>query len=101
MARPPSSLYTLKKWVRRHRIGVSAGAVVAVALLAGLGIAAKARLNEAAEHRKGRQNLYAADVSLAEKAWGEGGPGGFEVVRLVLSLESDSRQRRHDPARPF
>ena len=36
-ASPPSVPYRLRKFVRRHRIGVAAGAVVALALLIGMG----------------------------------------------------------------
>lgn len=39
IARPPSNVYRLRKMVRRHRIAFAAGAAVAVALLAGLGVA--------------------------------------------------------------
>jgi non-specific serine/threonine protein kinase/serine/threonine-protein kinase len=35
-ASPPSAVYRLHKFVRRHRIGVAAGAMVAVALVAGV-----------------------------------------------------------------
>ncbi|MBI3860326.1 MAG: protein kinase, partial [Planctomycetia bacterium] len=38
-ASPPSALYRLQKFVRRNRTGVTAGLIVAAALLAGLGLA--------------------------------------------------------------
>ncbi|HUJ44744.1 MAG TPA: protein kinase, partial [Opitutaceae bacterium] len=38
-ARPPSALYRMRKFTRRHRIGVVAVAAVLLALLAGLGLA--------------------------------------------------------------
>ncbi len=37
LASPPSIRYRMRKFVRRHRIGVAAGAVVALALLIGIG----------------------------------------------------------------
>jgi non-specific serine/threonine protein kinase/serine/threonine-protein kinase len=36
-ARPPSATYRMRKFVRRHRLGVSVGAVLATAVVAGLG----------------------------------------------------------------
>jgi tetratricopeptide (TPR) repeat protein len=36
---PPSQIYRLKKFIRRHRIGVLAGSAIAAALLAGLTLA--------------------------------------------------------------
>jgi non-specific serine/threonine protein kinase/serine/threonine-protein kinase len=35
-ASPPSTIYRIQKFVRRHRVGVAAGAMVAVALVAGV-----------------------------------------------------------------
>ena len=37
LAAPPSRVYRLRKFVRRHRVGVGAGATVAAALIVGLG----------------------------------------------------------------
>ncbi|MBI3845643.1 MAG: serine/threonine protein kinase [Planctomycetes bacterium] len=39
-ARPPSAGYRLRKYARRHRLGVAAGSLVAVALVVGLALAA-------------------------------------------------------------
>jgi len=39
LAAPPSKAYRLQKFIHRHRIGVAAGAAVAAALVAGLGVA--------------------------------------------------------------
>ena len=36
LASPPSSIYRVRKFVRRHRIGVAAGGLVALALLLGM-----------------------------------------------------------------
>jgi eukaryotic-like serine/threonine-protein kinase len=36
LASPPSTIYRLRKFVRRHRVGVAAAAVVALALIAGI-----------------------------------------------------------------
>ncbi|MEZ6090740.1 MAG: protein kinase [Pirellulaceae bacterium] len=37
LARPPSTSYRMKKWIRRHRIVFATGSVMATSLLAGLG----------------------------------------------------------------
>src|SRR5512134_807896 len=39
LAAPPSRIYRLRKFVRKHRVGVGAGATVAAALIVGLGAA--------------------------------------------------------------
>jgi len=36
IARPPGNLYRMRKFVRRHRFGVASGALVSVALIAGI-----------------------------------------------------------------
>jgi tetratricopeptide (TPR) repeat protein len=54
-ARPDSAAYRARKFVRRHRLGVAAGAAVALALVAGLGAAlwqARAAAREAAKARE-------------------------------------------------
>ena len=40
MARPPSRTYRMRKFVRRHRVGVAAGAAVLAALVSGLALSA-------------------------------------------------------------
>ena len=71
-ARPPSAVYQLNKWIRRHKSVFAAGVAVAVALLLGLGVsiwqAARANLNAAATRRE----LYVARIRLAHQAWQDG-----------------------------
>jgi eukaryotic-like serine/threonine-protein kinase len=108
-ARPPSSGYRLRKFVRRNRGPVAvAGAIVALALLGGLASTWQAvratraerqalvqrddateQRNEATQKRgeaeTARQDLrrilYAAHLNLAQAAWEEGRIG--EVVKLL------------------
>ncbi len=63
LAGPPSRVYRLRKYVRRHRVGVAAGAAIAVALLAGAAAAGWGWLR--AEDREARA---VASASLAERA---------------------------------
>ncbi|MBK8977819.1 MAG: tetratricopeptide repeat protein [Planctomycetes bacterium] len=65
LAGPPSRLYRWRKYVRRHRVGVAAGAAIALALLAG-GVAATLGYMEAREQT--RQAQLAGQKADDEKA---------------------------------
>jgi len=56
-ARPPSRLYRLQKLVRRNQVVFASGTVVAVALIAGLGISTRLFVEE----RQARQRAVAAE----------------------------------------
>jgi WD40 repeat protein len=96
VARPPSTAYRLQKAWRRNRLAFAAGAMVALALLLGTALAtwqallanrqtdlAKASRREAilaqmrAEvgERAARENLYAADMNLAQEVMLAGNRG--------------------------
>jgi eukaryotic-like serine/threonine-protein kinase len=103
LARPPSALYRWQKFARRNKEAVAAAAVVALALTLGAAIsgwqwrkAVRAREGEAqqreqadarakaaaaakeeANHQRmvAQENLYAADMSLAQRALEEGNLG--------------------------
>ncbi|MEM7308268.1 MAG: serine/threonine-protein kinase [Planctomycetota bacterium] len=73
LAGPPSALYRVRKFVRRHRVSVAAAAIVLAALVAGAGLAAfglvranenLARVEEEAR-RTGRVNRFLSDLFLA------------------------------------
>jgi hypothetical protein len=67
VARPPSTGYLLQKLIRRHRVGFAAGAIVAVVIVAGLGISVWSLLNE----REARRRAVAAEqaqIRLREEA---------------------------------
>jgi serine/threonine protein kinase/WD40 repeat protein len=51
-ARPPSGTYRLKKFIRRHKLGVAAVAAVAVSLLAGLVASSVLLVSERAAHTR-------------------------------------------------
>jgi serine/threonine protein kinase len=67
LARPPSATYKLRKFVRRNRVAVSAGAVVAAALLAGL-VLAVAGLAQAQRERDRAIAAERAATDESEKA---------------------------------
>jgi serine/threonine protein kinase/tetratricopeptide (TPR) repeat protein len=58
VARPPSKLYRLQKFVRRHKRGAVAGIAVALALLTGLGVSTFAFVRE----REARLKQLAAET---------------------------------------
>ena len=55
LAGPPGALYKLSKFGRRHRVGVAAGAVVALALLVGLSLATVGLLEARQEARRSQR----------------------------------------------
>jgi len=109
LARPPSNLYRLQKFVRRHQTMIGAAAAVALALCAGVALSAwqavravraeraaqaaqreEARLRQQAEHERlraeqgeasARLNEYIADVNLAQQSLAAGNLG--RAVQLL------------------
>lgn len=67
-ARPPSTLYRLRKMARRNRLAVAAGAAVLAALVGGLGVSAWAFGREREARLHARRLLYAADMNLAQQS---------------------------------
>ncbi|MEK6407385.1 MAG: serine/threonine-protein kinase [Acidobacteriota bacterium] len=69
MARQHTMGYRVTKFVRRHRVGVGATAVLIMTLLAGI-VTTSWQARKATEHvRINRRLLYAAQMNLAEQAW--------------------------------
>src|SRR2546425_3411062 len=75
VARPPSTLYRIEKLVRRNRLAFTAAALVALALVLGIVAstwqairATRFRQQAQGEALANRQNLYAADMNLANQA---------------------------------
>ncbi len=67
-ARPPSALYRIEKLVRRNRLAFTAAALVALALVLGIVASTWQAKRAEAEALANRQNLYAADMNLANHA---------------------------------
>lgn len=88
LARPPSTGYRIQKFVRRNKGMVGAAAVVAAALVLGLlgsiwQAVRATRAERAAEAaaQTARQNLYAANMNMAQLAWEQNNVG--QVRRLL------------------
>ncbi len=76
VARPPSAAYRLQKAWQRNKLAFGGVVVVAVGLLAGLGVAAVGWRQSAVSGRiaqmraaEARRSLYVADMGLAQQAW--------------------------------
>jgi serine/threonine protein kinase/WD40 repeat protein len=104
-ARPPSALYRSRKFVRRHKVGVSAAFAIALALIIGLAVATwqfveknkayrAAREAQAAEanlrHRAeiealgARRKAYAADMNLMQETLAA---NNFGRARTLLNAQ--------------
>jgi len=68
IARPPSAAYKLQKAWRRNKILFTSAAVVAVALLAGIGISTWQARKASDSERRSRRILYAAHINLAQQS---------------------------------
>ena len=88
-ATPPSAAYRLRKYVRRHKVGVTATAAVALALLAGfvlttLGfVEARRQRTEAVAERDGADRARAAEAEARTAA---------ETAALQASRERDEKE---------
>ena len=71
-ARPPSGAYRLGKIVRRNRWLFASGAVVALALMVGLGVSVRQTLVAGNAREELRNHLYASDMGLAFAYWVSG-----------------------------
>jgi WD40 repeat protein/serine/threonine protein kinase len=117
LARPPSVAYRLHKSFRRNRVLFSAATLVALALVSGAVVSSWQAFRATAAGRRARtselaarQSLYAADLSLAYRAWNEGDIGvalellnnhvpaagepdlrGWEWRHLLGACQSDER----------
>jgi len=80
LATPPGAGYRLRKYVRRHRVGVTAAAVVLLGVLVGTGVA-YAGMNEA--------QVEAADARRAAAA----AVGRRDEARLARASEATQRER--------
>ncbi len=74
-ARPVSQLYRFRRMVRRNKLAFTAGAIVAAAVLAGLGFSTWSFLNEQEQRalakeseEAARQRRYVSDINLAQQA---------------------------------
>ncbi len=96
VARPPSRRYLVEKFVRRHRVGVSAAAAIALAIIIG-GITSTAMYFKAERNRieaeLGRENLrksYSRSDEQMARQFTERGQYNDAVAFLARSLRTDS-----------
>jgi WD40 repeat protein len=111
VARPPSTAYRLQKAWRRNKLAFTAAAVVAAALVVGMGVstwqaivasrarngekeqrlAAQAAQKETQQARlEAEHQLYAAKLNLAQQAWDQNNIG---LLRQLLKDTQDSPYR--------
>jgi serine/threonine protein kinase len=97
LARPPSTLYQLRKFARRNRVLVGGVVATIVVLAAGIAVSTVLGFREAAQRREAelsarqaRLQRYAADVALAGAAISENNFGRARELLDALAPDSDS-----------
>jgi len=90
LARPASVMYRTRKFVRRHKVGVAAAALVGVAVLAGLVVATafyfraeKARQEADSQRAEAQRQAYVATISAVD-------------LDLRAGESTDARRRLHE-----
>jgi tRNA A-37 threonylcarbamoyl transferase component Bud32 len=85
LARPPSTLYQLRKFARRNRALVGGIAATFVVLVAGIVVSTVLGLKEAAQREAAERLQYGADMQLAATLWeSESGTAG-SVQEILLA----------------
>ena len=98
LAGPPSAAYRLGKLVRRHRVGVTAAAVVALALLLGLvGTLAGVRRAEREARSAMRATEMLASAFLVLDPTGSSGPAGLVPGILERGARMVDRELTDQP----
>ena len=94
LARAPSMIYLLGKAFRRHRLAFLASAAVGAALILGTGVSTWQAIRATRSGNEAEQNLYAAEMNLAERACEEQNYG------VALSLLNAHRPTPQHPDPP-
>lgn len=68
VAAPPSRAYKLRKFVKRHRLQVIAGGVVATALMVATGVSVRFAISEAAQRKEAVRQTEIAETNAAAEA---------------------------------
>jgi serine/threonine protein kinase/Flp pilus assembly protein TadD len=105
-ARPPSAAYRTRKFVRRHRLGVTAAAIVTIGLVAGISVGAWGLVRALAAEREARSEAASAQrisdflISLFEESDPEQSRGREVSAREVLDagVERIETELADDPA---
>ncbi len=90
IARPPSNVYRMQKFVRRHKRGAIAAAAVVLALVTGLGLATFAFLRE----REARLNQLAAEKETKAETVRADAVGAF-MGQLLSATAPELLQQGH------
>jgi non-specific serine/threonine protein kinase/serine/threonine-protein kinase len=99
-ASPPSAQYRARKFVRRHRLGVSAAALILVALVVGLGAATWGFIEARLANAEAREQAATAEqvseflVGLFEVSDPSEARGSTITVREVLDTGAEKIERR-------
>lgn len=96
LARQHTIGYRMGKFVRRHRVGVGAAAVLVLTLLAGIATTSWQARKATEQVRINRRLLYAAQMNLGEQAWQTA-----NIARLRDLVESQLPQPGEDDLRGF
>jgi WD40 repeat protein/serine/threonine protein kinase len=96
LARQHTIGYRMGKFVRRHRVGVGAAAVLLLTLLAGIATTSWQARKATEQVRVNRRLLYAAQMNLGEQAWQTA-----NIARLRELVESHWPQPGEDDLRGF
>jgi len=96
LASPPGATYRIRKFVRRHRVGVVAGGIVAIALCAGLTLATFGILEARAERDRARTeatraNTVSALLESLFQTWEPGSIKGANYPARALLDDFDLR----------
>ena len=84
VASPPSVVYRTRKFVRRHRLGIVAAAIVVAALVVGLTLSTLFYLRAAAAQVQAERQAYAATISYADSL-ASAGRGSEALTQLDLA----------------
>ena len=95
LARPPTSLETLARLVRRHRVAAAAVAIAATALVAAVAVSSSFAVDAARQATVARAELYAANVLLAAEARDRDAlPEAQRRLDVARQLAADSGSRQ-------
>jgi WD40 repeat protein/serine/threonine protein kinase len=79
-AGPPTTSYKLRKFIRRHRVGVLACSLVLAALVTGLVIATYGLRKAVTQRNQAKRSLYFAHMLIARQNWEDGRVAGLREL---------------------
>ncbi|MHC4538826.1 MAG: WD40 domain-containing protein [Planctomycetota bacterium] len=79
-AGPPATSYKLRKFIRRHRVGVLACSLVLAALVTGLVMATYGLRQAVTQRNEAKRSLYFAHMLIARQNWEDGRVAGLQEL---------------------